>query len=131
MDTFTKRTENGKNISSDKKQVMRMCELNNSHFLHQLIDQPTRISNTLDLVFASDENFISDYDNIVNVALSDHNTLVLNTNIDLEESPTDEHKNIYYSKIPEYNLHEVSNEEWSDINEKFMNIDWENKFEKF
>ena len=80
-------------------------------------------------MFSSDENFISDYDNIVNVALSDHNTLVLNTNIDLEESPIDEHKNIYYSRIPEYNLQDVSNEEWNDINDKFLKIDWENRFE--
>ena len=85
MDNFTKRTENGKNISSDKRQAMRMCELNNSHFLHQLIDQPTRITNTLDLVFSSDENFISDYEKIVNVVLSDHNTIVINTKIKLND----------------------------------------------
>ena len=129
MNLYTEKTENGRNISSDKKQAMRLCEFSNSHFLHQFIDTPTRMNNTLDLIFSNDDNLICDYENIVNMALSDHNTLVINTNIELSETKVNEHKNIYYSKIPEFNLQDVTEDEWNIINEKLYNINWDLKFE--
>ena len=83
LDSCTARSVNGKTISSDRKQALRLSELMNNHFLHQFINSSTRINNTLDLFFANDEDFVIDQKNLVNVLLSDHNLLIIDTSTDL------------------------------------------------
>ena len=55
-------------------------------FSFQMVDQPTRFNNILNLVITNNESIVLNIDQEANTILLDHNTLILNINYILEHS---------------------------------------------
>ena len=53
----------------------------NKHLLSQVIRDPTRINNILDLILVNRENGIRKYECVMNEELSDHNTVMVSLDI--------------------------------------------------
>ena len=51
------------------------------HLLFQMVQDPTRMKNILDLIMVNDETIVSNYSQDINVKLSDHNTILMRMKI--------------------------------------------------
>ena len=60
-------------------QFEKLLELTDSLFLEQLVVKPTRVNNTLDLIFTNDEDFINEI-SITKSGISDHNLITASLN---------------------------------------------------
>ena len=108
---------NGKSVNSDKEQALDLYNLTCESFMTQCVNIPTRKQNILDLCFSNDTNLISNVDIIENVIMSDHSTIILETDIEAlyGNSNHKEHINIYYTNIPEYETMDASVTEISNM----------------
>jgi hypothetical protein len=97
--------------------------------MFQIVMDPTRKKNTLDLILVNNERMIKNYDQQVNETLSDHNTLVVEMNCvpdkTVKEKPLKEY---YMTDIHKYDTRLKNNESrWDDFT-RLMNLDnWEDE----
>ena len=71
--------------TEDQIQAEKLLELTDSLFLEQLVVNPTRGNNILDLIFTNDENFISDI-SITKSGISDHNLITATLSEEFKQS---------------------------------------------
>merc|ERR1711874_358831 len=63
-----------------QKQFDRLIEVAEKYHLIQMVEEPTRIENTLDLVFTNNIDIITQQD-VSKTIMSDHNIIEITTNI--------------------------------------------------
>ena len=114
--------------SIDGSQANILLGLVKDHLSFQIIMEPTRNLNTLDLVIVNNEKMIKEYHQEKNVLLSDHNTIFVVTNLSVEALKDKRKKKDYYI----YDCHKYNmkrNEEdltnWSKYEEYLNNEDWD------
>lgn len=118
---------NGSTISSDKRQAKQLCLLIQDLIMEQYVDTCTRGKNLLDLLFSNNCNLISNVTPMDNVLISDHTLCVMDTNIETENISTKYSKKYLYStEIMRYALLDASEDDWSDLNNYFNEIDRDN-----
>ena len=95
-------------------------------FLTQIIDQPTRGTNILDLLFTSNDDIFSKIEISEIPLLSDHNLIIANTTLSKPREfipPTNPNQNSFR------NLNFFhQNINWEAINQDIEQINWESKF---
>ena len=111
------------NASKDEKDqfkyVMKLCGKFN---LIQTVDEPTRGTNTLDLIFTNELDIFSNRE-VSHSALSDHYFIELTTTIKTEN--VSENENIKKSKGGLRQLNFFSNKvKWDEIKREILNINW-------
>ena len=70
------------------------------HFLHQVIKHNTRKNNLIDLVFCNDDELFHDQTVMENILLSDHNMIIMKTNITKNKITEDYEKKYLFYNYP-------------------------------
>ena len=107
----------------EQNQAQSLLNVTDSFFLSQLITEPTRVNNTIDLVFTNNPDLLT---NIcihkVSHHISDHNEIVANLNCALPETPSEKSaKNT--SKFASMNFWSEK-ADWTAMNSHLSNIKW-------
>ena len=92
--------------------------------MEQKVNQCTRNLNILDLSFSNDHNLIIDSKVIINRNLSDHNTIIHYLSYDIAQMERSEKVNLCQTEIPEYNLMDGDDEDWTRMNLYLEHVDW-------
>ena len=113
----------------EKSQFNSLISLFDKYNLVQVVEEPTREKNTLDLIFTNDINIFTDIE-VTKSNLSDHNLIELTTNYNtnMYQTNTNEAKN--FIGEPEFwhlNFHH-ENVSWPCINEEINKIQWQEMF---
>ena len=99
--------------STEKVQAELLLKYAERNFLENCVTTPTRGENTLDLCFTNNHNLINFYETIVNKKFSDHNTLEMDLNLSYNLEKKKMRKiNPYYTKVPEYDIENATEEDW-------------------
>ena len=70
---------------------------------------------------------ILNQDLIANVINSDHNFILLDTNMEITNECKLDNKNLCSTSIPEYEIKNATDDEWDNLIMNLGNIDWEKK----
>ena len=128
IDNYEDRKNKGLIISEVNTQTMILYEFLNSHFLTQLVNSTTRKNNTLDLIFSNDNLFITEQECVVNNVMSDHNLLIVKSNVNIDSIKDDSKaENIYDTNLLDYDLLGTNEDEWNKISDNLKNINWKDK----
>merc|ERR1711872_905134 len=117
-----KTTDHG--TTDQQKQFNKLLEVTDKHHLVQMIEEPTREENTLDLIFTNNPEIITQLD-ISKTIMSDHNIIEVTTNIkDCNELTSNNEETIEIIKeMPWTELFDgKNNEECSNIFIYFIKI---------
>merc|ERR1711874_925506 len=103
-----------------QKQFDRLLEVAEKYYLIQTVEEPTRIGNTLDLVFTNNIDIITQQD-VSKTIMSDHNIIEITTNMENEaEGEEDDLRLLNFH-------HEVVC--WEEIKELIRVLPWAKLFE--
>ena len=116
MGDFNHRDVDWKRWQSDSSKGQEFLEIMSELFLTQDVNQETRGSNILDLVFSSESGLVEDLEICSPVSNSDHNGLLFKIGIDLKTE-------IVTKEIFNYNQ-----ADFESINYALRGIDWDEKF---
>ena len=113
--------------TDEKQQFEKLLEICNNQFMLQMIEEPTREENTLDLMFTNEINLVTQIE-VTKSSYSDHNMIEMSTNYSLTEK---ENHNTEQSEDTEFrslNFHSKT-VKWKRITEMIEDIDWDQDFE--
>ena len=114
---------NNSNTGSSQSALINFA---NDHFLTQLIEEPTRLNNILDLLYTNNEDLFAGIEVQENNILSDHRLIVANLTILCNEDSRAD------GNLPQHSLRNLNffdrNVDWEKINQEIANINWEAKF---
>ena len=114
--------------SDEKEQFEKLINICNYQCMLQMIEEPTRNENTLDLVFTN-ETSLATMIEVNKSKLSDHNSIEISTNYILEEqTESDEILEDQNNILRTLNFHAKSIK-WKEINQNIEEISWEENFE--
>merc|ERR1712002_1421797 len=114
------------NATTDEKQqfegLLEMCD---NHFMLQMIEEPTREGNTLDLMFTNEVNLITMVE--VNKSnYSDHDIIEMSTNYsEKEKYNTEQSEDTEFRKLN----FRTKTVKWKNIIGMMEDIDWDQEFE--
>lgn len=109
----------GTRIEQDQSKCL--LKLTNMFFLQQIIQQPTRGKNILDLVFTNDLNLIHHY-HVTPTIFSDHNIININLGLKCLKSPD------LMNSIPTPAMYNYNKADWMAINNKILSMNWDELF---
>ena len=104
-------------------QAQRLCDIVISHHMVQLVGSPTHGREILDLVFTSDQNFVSHISMEPYSMFTDHSVLSMTVNWELGSTPTKEKMFLLDSARRLHNLN-FNKAPWLDIKTKLKSVDW-------
>ena len=111
----------------EQKQANLLLELTEQFFMFQVITQPTRLNNILDLVFVNNPDMICNINTEKSSKyLSDHNIITADINLKaptLNPKPQNNRKNI---KLAEFNFFSDKCN-WEELNNHLNNVSWDEK----
>ena len=112
----------------DKKQFYKLMDIMDSFHLVQMIQEPTRRENTLDLVFTNNPGLFSQIE-VTKTCLSDHDIIEITTSIPYNNSLID-NKDVQANEndLRTLNFHH-ENVSWERINEIIERMPWRKLFE--
>ena len=94
-----------------------------NHFLEQKVREPTRLENILDLVFDNSDS-VDEIVMEIGGGLSDHNTMIIKTNITVNIKKKEPMKYLYHSEIQKYDTRDKSDEEWEKYKKNLSEQNW-------
>ena len=107
----------------EQAQAQALLNIADKHFLNQVITEPTRLKNTMDLVFLNDTNLLGNIKvEEVSNHISDHNLIIADINSNIP-NPTVEQRNENSSKLSNFNYWSEK-ADWEGMNNYFKNIPW-------
>ena len=117
------------NATSDEKDQFEMLmDICNYQCMLQIIEEPTRNQNVLDLVFTN-ETSLATMIEVNKSKLSDHNSIEISTNYTLEEQTNaNEVQENQNNILRSLNFHAKSID-WKEINKSIKEVSWEENFE--
>ena len=108
----------------EQSQAQALLNLSDRYFLNQVIKEPTRINNIIDLAFTNNQDLLTNInvDKVTN-QISDHNLIIGDLNYEMPNSNTCK-RNETTSNLASFNFwSEKVN--WTDINNHLNNIQWD------
>jgi exonuclease III len=109
-----------------RNQAENLFNLADNHCMEQYIEQPTRGNNILDLLFLDNEEFLHHY-TVQETILSDHNLIIIHTNLTEEEKITESCEEVT-SHPDQVSFRQLNffNEkiDWNKIQEDLNEMDW-------
>ena len=113
--------------ADEKSQFEKLLGICNSQFMLQIIEEPTRIENTLDLVFTNEISLITSVE-VNNSNHSDHDKIEISTNYTTTEHERNNERNEETNVFKTLNFHAKS-VNWNNIIRCIEDTNWEQKFE--
>ena len=113
--------------SDEKQQFEKLLEICNNQFMLQIIEEPTREKNTLDLVFTNEAEMVTMIE-VNETNYSDHNIVELSTNYTTAENDNKEIENADDNILKNINFRAKS-VKWKKITEIIEETDWDQEFE--
>merc|ERR1711889_14802 len=110
-----------------KVNLIKLLGICNSQFMLQIVEEPTRIENTLDLVFTNEISLITSVE-VNNSNHSDHNKIEISTNYTTTEHERNNERNEETNVFKTLNFHTKS-VNWNNIIRCIEDTNWEQKFE--
>ena len=113
-----------------QKQFDRLLEVAEKYHLIQTVEEPTRIGNTLDLVFTNNIDIITQHD-VSKTIMSDHNIIEITTNIKDYNGQIPNTENEAEGEEDDLRLLNFHHEEvcWEEIKELIRELPWAKLFE--
>ena len=110
----------------EQNQAHSLLNLTDAFFLTQVVDEPTRKNNTIDLIFTNHSNILSNI-NIQKLSkhISDHNEIIANLNCEFPDSPSEETTR-KSSKLASVNFWS-DKADWAGMNSYLSSINWSEK----
>ena len=113
--------------TNDKEQFENLMKICNEQCKLQIIEEPTRLENTLDLIFTNETNLVTMIE-VNKSKLSDHNLIEISTNYTTmnkyEVNPREDSKHM----LKTLNFH-TKTVNWRNINKIIEETKWEHNFE--
>ena len=109
--------------SENKQQAESLIKLTSDLLCNQIIDQPTRINNILDLFFVNNTEVVRDYF-VENTVASDHNVITVQTNLNCKLSRVHPNKDIFFNTL-NFNHKRT---DWTKIQLSIHQTPWETIF---
>ena len=109
-----------------QRQAGALFEFMNQYCLQQMVSQPTRVNNILDLFMTNNPEIVWNME-VVNTVLSDHRLVLVETCIDFEESPMTKLKLEGFNGLNFFH----KNIEWEKLNQEILDIRWEDDLPTF
>lgn len=128
LTSIINRQNSDKHIGSEKSQIKLLCDVIYEWFLTQKVSENTRLDNLLDLFFTNDDHSIIETEILNNVHLSDHNFIIVRTNLLFLDVSDKDLDYPYSTEIPKYDLLEATDKDWTLLNDHFGSIDWDDLF---
>ena len=95
------------------------------HFLIQVVKNPTRLNNILDLVFTNDTDMVGDITHEANKDLTDHHTLIVRTSLATKNRiSVDKSRSFYTTSIHKYDMQDAPDNVWHDFRDSLDDFDW-------
>ena len=117
-------------IESEKKSSVLLNQLSCEHQLIQIVDQPTRINNMLDLVFCNDVTLVDNVVISVNSKLSDHNSVIFDLcHKNLEDQYSDETTAKKPHDLGTLKFDTSDIETWNKVEKYIHDINWNEKLD--
>ena len=104
------RLEKELEISKAKKQAMALLEFTERMNLEQMVKDSTRNDNILDLILTDCMEVIENIVNIKHDKITDHDTLIVELNVQNKNENNEPKKNFCFTEIPLYNINGISSE---------------------
>ena len=114
------------NSPSEESTQGALIRFATDNFLTQLVEEPTRLNNILDLLYTSNQDLFSDIEVQENNLLSDHRLIVANMSIVCNEGP-EGNENTPLHSLRSLNFFD-KNVNWERISQEIENINWDEKF---
>ena len=110
----------------EQVQADALLELADRHFLNQIVTEPTRLRNTIDLVFTNDPDLLSNLKvEKVSKLLSDHNQIT--ADLIYNHPYQSQHvKNQNHDKLRVFNFWSEK-AKWDELNNHLQNLQWDQK----
>ena len=114
--------------SEEKQQFERLMDICNNQCMLQMIDEPTRENNTLDLIFTNETSIATTIE-VNKTKISDHNCIEISTNYVIDEQPNvNELRRDPNCVLKSLNFHAKSIN-WNVINENIKSKSWKDILE--
>jgi len=82
----------------DQEQAKSLMKLTSDLLCTQIIEQPTRNNNILDLFFTNNHEIVREY-TVENTVASDHNAINVQTNLNCKPSEIHSNKDLFFQKL--------------------------------
>ena len=116
------------NATADEKQQFEgLIEVCGDHFMLQMIEEPTRKGNTLDLMFTNEVNLVTAVE-VTESSYSDHDIIEISTNYSLKEREKCNREQAEDNEFKTLNFRAKS-VKWKNITEMIEDIDWDQEIE--
>ena len=116
------------NATTDEKQQFEsLLEMCGEHFMLQMVEEPTRERNTLDLMFTNEVNLITAVE-VTKSSYSDHDIIEMCTNYSLKEKEKCNREQSEDNEFRTLNFRAKS-VKWKNIAGMIEDIDWDQEFE--
>ena len=113
-----------------KKQFKDLINICNEQCMLQVIEEPTREENTLDLMFTNESNMVTAVD-VNKTWISDHNKIEICTNYIINDQiKSNKEINDPNSTLRNLNFRAEEKIDWENIKESIQKIQWKNTLEK-
>ena len=120
------RVKKGAN-SDEKNQAEMLLNLADKYFLNQIISKPTRLNNTLDLVFINNNEFILQHHvEKLSTCISDHDLIKCEFSESQDRNP---HVKKKLEKLRVFNYWSKDSK-WEEMNEHLKNVPWSEEITK-
>ena len=106
-----------------RQQAGRFCDLAKNFHLNQLVSEPTRGDEILDLIWCSNPDLVTDIDVIPCATMSDHSTIIGSTSFSLCKEVTYERQFLLDSGKRLHRL-DFFNAPWAQLRVRLKNVDW-------
>ena len=113
--------------TGDKDQFENLMKICNEQCMLQIIEEPTRLENTLDLIFTNEVNLVTMIE-VNKSRLSDHNIIEISTNYTTTDKQEINQMREESNILKTLNFHTKS-VKWKDINRIIEETNWEQNFE--
>ena len=108
----------------ERIQANKLLSITDDYFLNQLITEPTRGKNTLDLVFTNITNSLYDCNITKLPLLSDHNVIELKMNSVSNKASPPVQNNAENTDTQSYNQYNFYKADYDEINKELSDTDW-------
>ena len=113
--------------TDEKQQFERLLEVCGDHFMLQMIEEPTRERNTLDLMFTNEVKLVTAVE-VTKSSYSDHDIIEMSTNYSLKEKEKCNREQSEDNEFRTLNFRAKS-VKWKNIAGMIEDIDWDQEFE--
>ena len=113
----------------EKKQFMKLMQLCEQHCMLQVIEEPTREENILDLLFTNKVGNIAEVE-VNKSAISDHNRIEVDTRYKIKEEKLQQNNQTMDGTLRSLNFHAEEKIDWELVTKQVEELPWKDICER-